>query len=243
MTTLFISDLHLTEDDTKKLALLQHFIEVQACRADALYILGDFFEYWLGDDIDTELTAAVIEIFKPLKAFKTKIYIMRGNRDFLLGRSFAEQLGAEVISDPTIINLYGRATLLTHGDRLCVDDQSFQFFLKVVNYPLIQKIFKALPPAWRKKIALYLRMKSKNSTMKKSVAIMDVVPREVQRMFNLYRVSQMIHGHTHKPGIHLFKNKDFSLCQRITLSDWEGSGHVLVCRPNHTLKLLSFNVT
>lgn len=236
--TLFISDLHLCEDTPELTRLFLIFLEKFAIKGCALYILGDLFEAWLGDDDNRPLAILVRQHLHNLVQDGVKLYIMRGNRDIMMGEKFAQQCGATLLEDPTVIDLYGTRTLLMHGDSLCTLDTKHQRYRKLTLHPKIRSIFLNLPLFIRKKIASFLRKKSKMHQSEKihkiDMKILDVNPIEIPRILAAYQTTQLIHGHTHKPHIHYInqiENLD-SPATRCVLGDWsEELGSVLICTP------------
>jgi UDP-2,3-diacylglucosamine hydrolase len=221
-TAYFISDLHLTTQDPDTLGAFQHFIQSEAIGIDALYILGDLFEAWIGDDDSSACSATVAKTLQGLKQRGTKIYYLRGNRDFLLGEDYAEQCGMTILPDPSVIELGGKPVLLTHGDLLCTDDKAYQRFRSIVQQAWLQKLFLALPLSWRQKVAGFLRGKSKAAGPKKSAAMMDVNTAAVQAMMREHTVDLMIHGHTHRPAEHTHEAG-----KRYVLGAWDEKRAVL----------------
>lgn len=229
MTTLFISDLHLGEHDPKTAELFLRFLSDQ--KIDALYILGDLFEFWIGDDDPNPFYQQFIQALKNASR-QFPIYLIVGNRDFLIGKKFAQNTGIQLLADPTLIDLYGVPALVMHGDTLCTADIGYQRWRKITRWPWLQWFFTKLPLALRLKIAKKLRGKSSSHVKKLDSAAMDVTPEAVQETFQHYYIEWLIHGHTHKPGID---------GKRITLGDWHnGKGSALVCQPDRSINLISF---
>lgn len=226
MYTLFISDLHLSAEQPQLTQLFLQLLATKAVQADALYILGDFFEVWIGDDEQTELQIQIENALKKLTASGVKVYVMHGNRDFILGNKFCENSGCQLISDPSVIQLYNQQVLLLHGDSLCSKDSLHMYFRRFTRNKITLALFLTLPLAIRKKIANFLRNKSKAHTKNLPAEIMDVDFVTTQQQFEKYHSQFMIHGHTHKPGIHLFSNKN-QVMERIVLSDWHDQGNYL----------------
>lgn len=244
--TFFISDIHLSEDDEALTDLFLSFLEYMTPKAHTLYILGDLFEVWLGDDDNRPLAGLISRHLHNLSQDGLKIYLMRGNRDIMMGERFAKACGATLLADPTIINLYGVPTMLLHGDSLCTLDVKHQKYRKLTLHPKIRWIFLHLPLIIRQKIASYLRQKSKKhqsqtliETQSDTTDILDVNPHEVVEMLKLYECSQMIHGHTHKPKIHHIKELS-PPGTRVVLGDWGELGSVLICSEAHSFELQSF---
>ena len=228
MTTLFISDLHLSAEQPDTIGLFLDFLEKRAPEAETLYILGDLFEAWLGDDLLLPGYAPVLEAMKRLSEGGTPIYVMHGNRDFLLGERFEALSGATLLDDPTVIDLYGTPTLLMHGDLLCTDDLPYQAMRRQLHDPQWITAFLANPPQERIDFARELRERSKKETGEKTEAIMDVNADTVNRYLREHAVRQLIHGHTHRPAVHRFE-LDGEPASRYVLNDWYGEGGVLVC--------------
>ncbi len=228
MATLFISDLHLSADRPDITALFIHFLKHEARQAEALYILGDLFEAWLGDDMVLPEYTEAIASMKALSDSGVPVYIMHGNRDFLLGETFTEMSGTTLLDDPTVINLYGHATLLLHGDTLCTDDVRYQQFRAMVRDPAWQQEILSHSPAERLALAKQYRELSQTETGNKAEDIMDVNQQAVEQTMQEKAIYRMIHGHTHRPAIHEFAIDNQS-AQRIVLGDWYEQGSVLRC--------------
>lgn len=225
MTTLFISDLHL---DPQRPDILREFtglLEKAASSAKAVYILGDFVEYWIGDD-DTE--HGLETAFDKLRTLgrSVPVYLMHGNRDFLIGRDFVDRYGIKPLPDPAVIDLYGEPALLMHGDTLCTDDTEYQSFRKMVRHPQWQSEFLAKPLAERRAIVMNLRQTSREATEEKPEDIMDVNQQAVEQAMREHNVRLLIHGHTHRPGVHNFV-LDGQPATRIVLGDWYRQSSVL----------------
>lgn len=239
MTTLFTSDLHLSEDRSDLVELFLKFLRDQAIKSDALYILGDFFEVWIGDDIQTSVTKAVAHALKDLSQKNCNIYFMHGNRDFLIGKKYLKQCGMKFLKDIKIIDLYGTKTILMHGDTLCTQDISYLKFRKKVRNPFAQFMFLRKSLNTRKEIAQKLRERSKMHMKEKPPEIMDATASEIPKILQKYQAELLIHGHTHRPSIELIK-MDNHFRKRIVLSDWHDSGHVLICEPNGVQRSIYF---
>lgn len=231
MSTLFISDLHLSDERENITELFLNFLEQRASKADALYILGDLFEVWPGDDIIQPDYIQSIKKIKQLTENGLPIYVMQGNRDFLMAEKFAEVSGVTMIDDPTIINLYNTPILLMHGDTLCTDDIEYQKFRTMVRDPKWKADFFSKPDHERLAMTTKYRKISKTETALKSMDIMDVNQQAVETIMGEKNICQLIHGHTHRPAIHHFSvdNKDM---KRIVLGDWYKQGSVLVYDEN-----------
>ncbi len=233
MSTLFISDLHLHETRPQITRAFFHFLHTQAVGAEQLYILGDFFDAWIGDDDDNTLNAEVATELKKLSSTGTQIFLMHGNRDFLLGEKFAAQAGAQLIAEGTVIDLYGCPTLLLHGDDLCIDDKDYMAFRQQVRSPQWQQQILAQPLAARRALAAQLREKSQAMNSLKAEDIMDVSQAEVIRVMQNAGVTRLIHGHTHRPARHPL-DINGKAAERIVLGDWHDKGWAIVVDKNKT---------
>lgn len=233
--SLFISDLHLCVNSPNTTRLFHHFTQRIAPQAEALYILGDLFEYWAGDD---DLNSPFhLEITTALRALSVQhglnIYIMHGNRDFLMDKHLAKACNATLLADPVLLDLYGTPTLLTHGDALCTDDTAYQAFRQQVRDTSWQQQFLALPLAQRKAQIEVLRAKSESEKQQKSMSIMDVNLQAVHELLREYDYPRLIHGHTHRPAHHLHHLDDHT-CDRWVLGDWDKNANALCCDANNT---------
>lgn len=236
MATLFISDLHLSEDRPEIISKFLAFLDNLASQADALYILGDLFEVWIGDDAIPAAMSPVIDGLASVTAFGTPVYVMVGNRDFLLGEQFEKLTGCTIIEDPSTIDLYGEPTLILHGDTLCTDDEDYQQFRTMVRDPDWQSDFLSKSVEERAIIGKQARQESMARTKEKPEDIMDVNRETVIDFFKKYNVSQMIHGHTHRPAIHQL-DIDGRSVKRIVLGDWYDQASILEVDGN------TFNLT
>lgn len=219
MTTLFISDLHLEESRPDITDAFLAFLTDKAMAKDALYILGDFFEAWIGDDERTPLQETVAKALREVKASGTAIYFMHGNRDFLIGEEYCSRAGAILLDDPSVVDLYGTSYLLMHGDSLCTADVEYQKFRASMRNPQWQQMILQRPLEDRKQMARQLREISMAKNQSKEDLIMDVTPEEVVRELEAHGVQNMIHGHTHRPAVHDLTAND-ALAKRIVLGDW-----------------------
>jgi UDP-2,3-diacylglucosamine hydrolase len=223
LRSLFISDLHLSEDRPEANERFFHFIEHDAAGAHALFILGDLFEYWIGDeDIETPFNAVITGFLRRLAIGGTRIAIMHGNRDFLLGEAFAGASGATLLADPSVID----GTLLMHGDTLCIDDHDYQAWRRTARSEIFQREFLAKPLAERRATVEGLREKSKEVIQAKPADIMDVNDDAVRQALRRHGVTRLVHGHTHRPGRHRLE-VDGRDCERWVLPDWYGTGGYL----------------
>jgi len=224
--TLFISDLHLTAERPAIIELFKRFVNERGVHADALYILGDFFEYWVGDDDPAEELKAVFDAFNTLHEQQVPVYFMHGNRDFLIKTGFAKRTHCQIIPDPTSICINQQNIMLMHGDSLCTDDIKYQEFKLQVRSDEWQNAFTAKPLSERKMIVENLRKTSQSATSEKNEAIMDVNQQAVEKAVLKHNTRWLIHGHTHRPNIHQFKIDNMDVT-RIVLGDWYEYGSVL----------------
>ncbi len=227
MATLFISDLHLEDSRPHISDLLLRLLAGPAREAESLYILGDLFEFWIGDDVLTETARNVADGIRALSESGVPCYFMHGNRDFLIGASYAGMSGMELLPESLVIDLYGSPTLLLHGDTLCTDDVEYQAFRKQVRDPDWQAAFLAQPVESRLATARQARDASKQHMAGASMEIMDVNDKAVIRAFERHNVDRMIHGHTHRPAFHKHTLEDGREARRTVLADWYESGSVL----------------
>lgn len=229
--TYFIADLHLAQNRPDITACFLSFLQNDAPKAEILYILGDLFEYWVGDDDDSSFILEISQAIKKLSKLGCKIYFIHGNRDFLLGKQFAKQSGMELLPEITLIDLYGKPVVIMHGDTLCTRDVGYQKFRKKSRSWWWQAIIKSLPLSVRRKIANNYRDQSASATAMKSQDIMDVTENEVVDCLSQYQSQLMIHGHTHRPDIHdiVVSNQ---AAQRIVLGDWYEQGAWLKATPD-----------
>lgn len=234
---LLISDLHLHEQRPDIARAFFHFLQETAPQAEARYILGDFFEVWIGDDAISDFQQQVANALKQLANSGTRIYLMHGNRDFLLGQQFCQQAGCQLLKDPTLLKHQGANILLMHGDSLCTDDRDYQRMKRILRNPLSLFILRHLPLSTRQKLAGDLRAKSRSQTRMKAAEITDVNAQAVQHAMQRHGVNTLIHGHTHRPAIHeLGANR-----QRIVLGDWDSQGWYLQL-DEHGSRLHSFPI-
>jgi|TARA_R100000049_G_C1956094_1_gene111276 UDP-2,3-diacylglucosamine hydrolase len=220
VTTLFISDLHLEESRPDITGAFLGFLKTHAMGVEQLYILGDFFEAWIGDDERTPLQEQVAAALREVRDSGTEIFLMHGNRDFLIGNDYCERAGATLLDDPTVIDLYGTPALLMHGDSLCTADVEYQKFRANMRNPQMQKMMLARPLEDRQQMARQLRQMSMAKNQGKAEDIMDVTPEEVVKELEHHGVQLMIHGHTHRPAIHDLEANG-EPARRIVLGDWD----------------------
>jgi UDP-2,3-diacylglucosamine hydrolase len=228
---LFISDLHLAAERPQIIELFSTFVDDIAVVVDTLYILGDFLEYWIGDDDPATGLQPVFDALGRLHAAGTTVHFMHGNRDFLIGEALAERCHFDIIPDPMVVDLHGERVLLMHGDLLCTDDLEYQKFRAMVRNPAWITEVLSKPVEQRLALAASLRDTSKQAVAEKSEYIMDVNQQAVEAFMREQRATLLIHGHTHRPGIHDF-NLDGTAAKRIVLGDWYDSGSYLRIGPH-----------
>lgn len=228
MNTLFISDLHLEENNPEIADIFFNFLKNEAMQAEALYILGDFFEAWIGDDDLTPFNQKIISALRDATDQGLPIYLMHGNRDFLIGKKFLRATGCKLLPDEFVVNLYGVPTLLMHGDTLCTLDVKYLKFRKKSRTWLYKKLvsFKSLES--RRALAAKMRAASKEHTRTADRYIMDVTQEEVERVMSKHHVQHLIHGHTHREAVHPFTLQG-KPATRTVLGPWHECGSVFVC--------------
>lgn len=226
--TLFISDLHLSIEKPELIRCFLNFLNQRALQADRLYILGDLFDSWVGDDDYTPPNAKIRKALKKLTQSGTQVFFQSGNRDFLLGERFGRETGVQLLGDYAVIELNGQATLLTHGDLLCTDDLPYQQFRLKSRSPEWRQNVLAKPLLLRLLAARWYRLRSFFHKRKKSQEIMDVNQTTVIKVMQTHQTLRLIHGHTHRPAIHDFilEGKE---AQRIVLADWTKNKAELLC--------------
>ncbi|MCO7543362.1 UDP-2,3-diacylglucosamine diphosphatase [Stutzerimonas nitrititolerans] len=223
---LLISDLHLEEQRPDITRAFLRFLETRASGTEALYILGDFFEVWIGDDGMTPYQHQIAAALRALSESGTRLYLMHGNRDFMIGQAFCKEAGCTLLSDPHIATLGGERVLLMHGDSLCTRDEGYMRLRRLLRNPLSLFILHHLSLARRQKLAQKLRSTSREETRMKASDIVDVTPDEVIRAMRKHRVRTLIHGHTHRPATHSLQI-DGQAARRIVLGDWDQQGWAL----------------
>ena len=227
MRTLFVSDLHLVETRPQANEAFFSFLEREAGNADALYILGDLFEYWIGDDdLSDPFNAVVAGLLKDLSARGVPVFVMHGNRDFLIGPGFCRAAGATLLDDPAVVAAGGEPVLLMHGDTLCTDDLDYQAWRRTARSAEWQRGFLAKSLAERRREILALRDKSREVIQAKPADIMDVNAAAVAEALRRHGVRRLVHGHTHRPGHHALQVGGRA-CERWVLPDWYGPGGYL----------------
>lgn len=230
--TLFISDLHLDERTPAITQTFLHFLHAEAAGCRALYILGDLFEAWVGDDDQTPLSEQVAGALQEVSAMGTEVFLMHGNRDFLLGEDYARQCGARLLPEPSVIDCHGQRAVLVHGDSLCTRDSAYMAFREMVRNPQWQQEFLSRSLVERYMIAQQAREQSAEANSNKAADIMDVTPSEVIQLLQQEQCNLLIHGHTHRPAVHSINLEQAingnSKATRIVLGDWHQKGWVLV---------------
>ncbi|WP_313240220.1 UDP-2,3-diacylglucosamine diphosphatase [Stutzerimonas kunmingensis] len=223
---LLISDLHLEEKRPDITRAFLHFLATRARQAEALYILGDFFEVWIGDDAMTPFQQSIADALRALSERGTRIYLMHGNRDFMLGKGFCRAAGCTLLGDPSVVELGGERVLLMHGDSLCTRDEGYMRLRRLLRNPLSLFILRHLLLSTRRKLARKLRNESRAQTRMKASDIIDVTPELIPRVLAEHGVRTLIHGHTHRPATHELE-VDGRPAQRIVLGDWDQQGWAL----------------
>jgi len=230
VTTLFISDLHLDSSRPDITAQFLQFLKTDARQAEALYILGDLFEVWIGDDDTNADKLHIQSALRELTAARVPCYIMHGNRDFLIGQRFCRATGCQLLTDPTVVELYGRRVLLMHGDVLCTDDRQYQRARRVLRNPLVKGVFRCMSLTRRQRLGAKIRAKSQvhiDNVMNASMEqIMDVNEEAVRQTLASHGIDLLIHGHTHRPAVHRLTING-APATRIVLGDWYTQGSAL----------------
>jgi UDP-2,3-diacylglucosamine hydrolase len=238
VATLFIADLHLQTEEPAITAGFLRFLQGEARHADALYILGDLFEAWIGDDDPNPLHREIAIAIKALVDSGVPCFFVHGNRDFLLGKRYARDCGMTLLAEETVLDLYGRNILIMHGDTLCTDDTGYLAFRAKVHTPWIQTLFLALPLFIRSRIAAKMRAGSKAANSSKSMTIMDVNPQAVASVMAKHQVQWLIHGHTHRPYMHDLTVND-KPAHRVVLGAWHTEGSMIKVTPDG-VELIAF---
>ena len=227
MSTLFVSDVHLNSARAGIVSAFIEFLGEKARRADALYILGDLFDEWLGDDDGKPPHPEVCDALAALTETGLPVSVLHGNHDFLLGRKFVKRIGCTLLGDHTVIDVYGTPTLIMHGDTLCTRDVEYQKFRKMTRNFITQKLFLSMSLGKRAEQAANIRHESSKDTALKSDEIMDVTPQAVDEIMRKHSVRHLVHGHTHRPAIHNFTLNDQE-ATRIVLGDWYQQDNMLI---------------
>ncbi|QEY63864.1 UDP-2,3-diacylglucosamine diphosphatase [Metapseudomonas lalkuanensis] len=232
---LLISDLHLEEERPDITRAFLHFLQTRAPQAEALYILGDFFEAWIGDDAMTPFQHSIAQALRKLSDGGTRIFLMHGNRDFMIGKAFCREAGCSLLADPSLVRMNGEPVLLMHGDSLCTQDEAYMRLRKWLRNPASLFILRNLPLTTRYKLARKLRKESRMQTPQKAAEITDVTPEEIPRILRQHGVRTLIHGHTHRPATHELQ-LDGQPARRIVLGDWDRRGWALQVDENGFLQ-------
>ena len=225
-STLFISDLHLDPASPGIARQFRAFLDGEARSADALYVLGDLFEVWLGDDDPDPAARDIVAALRRLTDSGVPCFVMHGNRDFLIGRRFCEETGARLIEDGTVVEVRGERVLLMHGDLLCTDDTSYQRLRRIVRNPVAQWVVRRLSLVRRRALASRMREGSRMHIGTAAPEIMDVNTQAVADVFRASGIRTLVHGHTHRPAVHELV-VDGEPVRRIVLGDWHAQGSVL----------------
>ena len=237
---LLISDLHLEEGRPDITRAFLDLLHGRARSAQALYILGDFFEVWIGDDAMSPFQASICQALRELSDSGTRIFLMHGNRDFMIGKAFCKAAGCTLLNDPSVVQLNGEQVLLMHGDSLCTRDEGYIRMRRILRNPLMLWVLRHLPLTTRQKLARKLRNESQAQTRMKANDIVDVTPDEVPRLMQQFGVRTLVHGHTHRPAIHKLQIGD-QAARRIVLGDWDRQGWALqVDEQGFTLSAFDF---
>ncbi|MCK6371471.1 MAG: UDP-2,3-diacylglucosamine diphosphatase [Gammaproteobacteria bacterium] len=237
---LFISDLHLDPTRPAATEAFLDFLQTEAHSATRLYILGDLFEFWIGDDDDDDLAATVLGALRKYTGNGHDCRVMSGNRDFLLGSRFERETGARLLDDPVVEDIFGERVLLSHGDQFCTADRSYQRYRRIIRNPLLQRLFLSLPRNWRRAAGTEGRRRSRRYAESSAPHIMDVCADTIRESILRFRVNVIVHGHTHRPAIHPPAALPPS-ATRIVLGDWYEHGSVLKWSASgYQLKVIPF---
>ncbi|MEX6665631.1 UDP-2,3-diacylglucosamine diphosphatase [Pseudomonas sp. W2-17] len=223
---LLISDLHLEEGRPDITRAFLDLLNGRAREAESLYILGDFFEAWIGDDAMSPFQRSICQALRALSDSGIRVFLMHGNRDFMIGQAFCKAAGCTLLKDPSVVNFNGEPVLLMHGDSLCTRDEAYMRMRRYLRHPLTLWVLRHLPLSTRHKLARKLRSESRAQTRMKANDIVDVTPEEVPRVMNESGVKTLIHGHTHRPAVHDVQLGE-TTAQRIVLGDWDREGWLL----------------
>lgn len=226
-STLFISDIHLDKNQPDITRPFLQFLSEIRSPVAALYILGDLFETWIGDDDGIPEHREIIQALRKVTQAGIPVFVMHGNRDFLMGKHFFKETGCQFLPDESVISLYGKNVLLMHGDTLCTRDTAYIKMRRIIRHPFVRRLFLTLPLSIRLAIANKMREKSKQHTSATAYDMMDVTQDEVQRVMQDHKASYLIHGHTHRPGVHQFALQGMPV-ERIVLGAWHERGNVLM---------------
>ncbi|MEX6676282.1 UDP-2,3-diacylglucosamine diphosphatase [Pseudomonas sp. W2Oct36] len=223
---LLISDLHLEEGRPDITQAFLGLLNGRARNAESLYILGDFFEAWIGDDAMSPFQRSICQALRALSDSGTRVFLMHGNRDFMIGKAFCKAAGCTLLKDPSVVHFNGEPVLLMHGDSLCTRDEAYMRMRRYLRHPLTLWVLRHLPLSTRHKLARKLRSESRAQTRMKANDIVDVTPDEVPQVMTESGVKTLIHGHTHRPAVHDVQLGE-TTAQRIVLGDWDREGWLL----------------
>lgn len=241
MTTYFISDLHLSSSNSANAKLFFKFLANNKESISSLFILGDFWDAWIGDDDNSSFITKVKQELKSLSK-TAKLYIMPGNRDFLIGKKFAKSIGATLLPDPCIMKIYGKQVILSHGDVFCTADKQYQKYRKIIRSKFVRILASIIPKSLRVMIKSKLRECSKSASLKvKELNIWDVDSSAIINLMQKLKIYTIIHGHTHVPAIHRIKLNEYIKAKRIVLGEWKSSAYILKYQSNHSIALEWFN--
>lgn len=229
-SVVFISDLHLSAANPGLTALFMQLLQGPVKGVQALYILGDLFDVWVGQDIHTEYQQTIQTALAAVVKSGTAVYFMHGNRDFLMQNDYLKTAGIQRLSDPTVINLHGTPTLLMHGDTLCTQDKAYQRFRRLAQNPITRWLFLRLSIKTRDNISKKLRAKSQRYQKTQSLSILDVTEVAVEQAMRKHQVTQLIHGHVHRPNIHDVSYNN-QLGKRLVLGDWHKQASLIISTP------------
>nr|WP_197986059.1 UDP-2,3-diacylglucosamine diphosphatase [Pseudomonas sp. CFBP 8772] len=223
---MLISDLHLEEGRPDITQAFLGLLNGRARNAESLYILGDFFEAWIGDDAMSPFQRSICQALRALSDSGTRVFLMHGNRDFMIGKAFCKAAACTLLKDPSVVHFNGEPVLLMHGDSLCTRDEAYMRMRRYLRHPLTRWVLRHLPLSTRHKLARKLRSESRAQTRMKANDIVDVTPHEVPRVMTESGVKTLIHGHTHRPAVHDVQLGE-TTAQRIVLGDWDREGWLL----------------
>ncbi len=238
----FISDLHLDANEPQVAEGFIRFLRAQTRQANALYILGDFFEAWIGDDTASPFEKKIIQELALATQSGLPIYFIHGNRDFLIGKQFAKETGVKILKDPSVVEIFRKKWLISHGDYLCTNDHSHMKLRKFTLNPFLQFLFLLLPSLIRRKMRDTLKSKSRQHKEIKPMKLMDINSETLKKELHQYRVTQIIHGHTHEGKIHEF-TLDNASATRVVLGDWHQTAKILRCTKDGKFSLETLTLT
>lgn len=227
LEAVLVADIHLSEDTPEITANFLHFLQHYASRSKALYILGDLFEVWIGDDDPSILHQHIADAIKQLTEQGVACYFICGNRDFLIGQEYAKRSHLTLLPQETILTTHGKRIVILHGDTLCTDDKSYQYLRRLFHCSIVQRLFLCLPLSWRMTVAKKMRQKSRQFNRQKQTRYLDVNPQAVQQVMQRHQASMMIHGHTHRAAVHQ-QDSEQPPVTRIVLGAWDQHAEVAI---------------